>query len=162
MVNTNGSGDRNLTPTLDRIVAFAISPSWNEVAVAGRAGGGGREIYVLDTDGTNLRRLTDNGVLQDDDPQWSSDGRKIAFVRWGPVTNPEIFVINADGTDQTNVSRHPAPDEGPAWQPAPHPAGSLPMTGLDVIAVALGGLALFASGVLIRAVELRRRPDLDG
>jgi Tol biopolymer transport system component len=49
-------------------------------------------------------------------PAWSPDGRKLAFVsrRDG---NSEIYVMNADGSDQRNLTRHAASDQSPAWSP---------------------------------------------
>ena len=45
---------------------------------------------------------------------WSPDGRKLAFVsrRDG---NSEIYVINADGSEQENLTQHPARDSHPSW-----------------------------------------------
>jgi len=47
---------------------------------------------------------------------WSPDGSKIAFdsSRSG---NYEIYVMNADGTGQTNVTDNPADDSAPDWSP---------------------------------------------
>jgi TolB protein len=47
-------------------------------------------------------------------PAWSPDGRKLAFVsrRDG---NSEIYVINADGSEQENLTQHPARDSHPSW-----------------------------------------------
>jgi len=47
-------------------------------------------------------------------PAWSPDGRKLAFVsrRDG---NSEIYVMNADGGDQQNLTRQPASDSHPSW-----------------------------------------------
>ena len=62
-----------------------------------------------------MRRLTDDpaGDLW---PTWSPDGSKIAFVsdRDG---NAAIYVMNADGSDQTNLTDTPALDIDPAWSP---------------------------------------------
>lgn len=50
------------------------------------------------------------------DPVWSPDGTRIAFVseRDG---NQEVYVVNADGTGLTNLTRHPARDQDPIWSP---------------------------------------------
>ena len=49
-------------------------------------------------------------------PAWSPDGRKLAFVsrRDG---NSEIYVMNADGSAQENLTRQPANDSQPSWSP---------------------------------------------
>ena len=51
----------------------------------------------------------------DSDPAWAP-GRKIAFTtkRDG---NFEIYVMNADGSGQRNVTHNPAVDRFPIWSP---------------------------------------------
>ena len=53
---------------------------------------GNSEIYVINTDGTGLRRLTSNGA-GDMAPTWSPDGTQIAFTS------------NRDGNNETNDER---------------------------------------------------------
>jgi len=76
---------------------------------------GNREIYVMDADGSNQTRLTNN-ESSDEWPAWSPDGRKIAFVsrRDG---NEEIYVMSLDGSNQTNLTNHPADASYPDWSP---------------------------------------------
>jgi len=76
------------------------------------------DIWVVNTDGTNLRNLTSNPSV-DYDPQWSPDGSKIVYTRRLADYNSEIFVINADGTDQTRLTNSPIPysDSSPSWSP---------------------------------------------
>jgi Tol biopolymer transport system component len=74
------------------------------------------EIYVINVDGTGLRRLTRNAVPEGH-PVWSPDGQRIAFVRWraGPAWN--IYVMNADGSGQRRLTQTPRRPGEPAWSP---------------------------------------------
>jgi hypothetical protein len=73
-------------------------------------------IYVMDADGANQTALTPEDVGDDTSPIWSPDGRRIVFVsrRDG---NRELYVMDADGQQVVNVTRHPADDWTPAWSP---------------------------------------------
>ena len=73
------------------------------------------EIYVMDTDGGNQRRLTNNRH-HDGSPSWSPDGKRIVFVseRDG---NSEIYVMDADGRNQHNLTNNLSSDSSPSWSP---------------------------------------------
>jgi len=75
---------------------------------------GNSEIYVMDADGSNQMRVTNNQA-QDAAPSWSPDGLKIVFVsdRNGPYV---IFVMNADGSEQTQLINN-ANFSNPDWSP---------------------------------------------
>jgi Tol biopolymer transport system component len=88
------------------------SPDGSQIAFVSNRDGNS-EIYVMNSDGTGLTRLTDN---PDDDvnPRWSPDGSMIAF--WTNRNgDSEIYVMNADGTGQVNVTRDARLDEEHAW-----------------------------------------------
>ncbi len=51
-------------------------------------------------------------------PAWSPDGTRIAF-KSDRDGNDEIYVMNADGTGQTNLTSNAAVDYSPDWQPLP-------------------------------------------
>jgi Tol biopolymer transport system component len=69
----------------------------------------GCDIYVINADGSGLRRLTD-GL----DPAWSPDGKKVAFARWRDPRG--IYVIDEDGRSETLVFGW-SQAKAPAWSP---------------------------------------------
>lgn len=77
------------------------------------------DLYMMDADGTNVRRLTD-APGYDGGPFFSSDGRKICWRRFSEDgTTAEIFVMNADGSDPRQITRLGAM----SWAPFFHPSG---------------------------------------
>ncbi len=76
---------------------------------------GNPEVYVINADGSNPRRLTDHPA-SDSMPDWSPGGDQIAFVS-ARDGNPEIYVMNADGSGVQRLTDHPSSDLSPAWTP---------------------------------------------
>jgi plastocyanin len=68
-------------------------------------------IYVMNADGTNLRRLAAGF-----NPSWSPDGTGIAFVRYGPGV-ADLYLMNDDGSGVTQLTDGPEVDHGPRWSP---------------------------------------------
>ena len=71
-------------------------------------------IFRVDADGSDLVQLT-TAPGGNNRPRWSSDGTRIGFES-GRDGNPEIYVMNADGSNQTNVTRNPASDADFDWR----------------------------------------------
>ena len=79
---------------------------------------GNLEIYVMDGDGGNQRRVTVNPA-RDEDPAWSPDGKKIAFVSNRNNVNKDhsqIWVIDADGKNPIRLTDGLV-DANPDWSP---------------------------------------------
>ena len=71
-------------------------------------------IRHMDTDGRSVSVLTEQG---DNHPAWSPDGTQIVCARRVGETQFDIIVMDVDGTDPVNLTRHPSSDTKPAWSP---------------------------------------------
>jgi TolB protein len=58
-----------------------LSPDGRKIVFASQGDDPSDEIYVMNPDGTGLRRVTTSPGM-DGDPSWSPDGRRIAFASY--------------------------------------------------------------------------------
>ena len=90
------------------------SPGGGQLALVS-AEPGNDEIYVVDTDGKNLKRLTLNQWEWDKHPSWSPDGRRIIFWSNEGSGRRQLWIINADGTGRRTLLDSPYNDWDPVW-----------------------------------------------
>ena len=76
---------------------------------------GNVDIYSASVDGGRVQNLTESPDV-DDAPVVSPNGRKIAFVR-GMRPTTDIYVMNADGSGQTQRTGAAEEERDPAWGP---------------------------------------------
>ncbi len=94
------------------------SPDGRRIAFADR------QIYVMDADGSNLRRLT-SGSRVDQWPSWSPDGSTIAYSNSGKTfldesgfsPTQEIWTVPASGGTPTRLTHNIAADDMPFFSP---------------------------------------------
>ena len=96
----------SLSPQMDRI-AFTLAPIGSP---------GDRGIVTTKPDGTDLKVLFDTPAVFDSAPAWSPDGMKIAFES-DVDGDREVYVMNRDGSNLTQLTTNTIHDEGPAWSP---------------------------------------------
>ncbi|HEY0872996.1 MAG TPA: hypothetical protein VGD94_05950 [Vicinamibacterales bacterium] len=101
----------------DRVHNFlpAWSPDGSKLAFMSQRDGN-PEIYVVNRDGSGLRRLT-NHPGNDVTPTWAPSGAQLAFTS-DRTGRPQIWIMNADGTGQQQITRETWCDR-PTWSPAP-------------------------------------------
>jgi TolB protein len=94
----------------------AFSPDGKKLAFCSTLEEGNSEIYVANSDGSNIKRLTFNKAI-DTAPSWSPTSREIAFTSDRGGT-PQIYIIDAEGSNVRRVSFGGTYFDGPAWSPA--------------------------------------------
>ena len=97
-----------------------ISPDGKQIAFVVREdnltqGTGNSEIYVIRTDGTRLRRLTNNPAT-DNTPRWSPDGRSILFLSTRK-NGSQAWSIPEDGGEPRQLTNFSAGVGDPNWSP---------------------------------------------
>jgi len=125
LMNADGSGIVNLTKTKNPIVNFepAISPDGSEVVYM-RQDSGGQDLWRVGSDGSSPENLTE-AVGEETSPEFSADGTRIAYVGTGPKPccdpeyNNDIWVMDADGSDQKQLTKtnFPRQNLSPTWSP---------------------------------------------
>ena len=101
------------SPTPPLIVARSV-PS---IAYQSREPGDSRWfVHVMNNDGSDRVRLAEgqSGFLSA--PSWSPDGSRLTFVS-DLDGNPDIWVVDLDGSNVVNLTQEEAKDHSPAWSP---------------------------------------------
>ena len=103
---------------------FALDPTWSPDCSRIAYLDNEEAIWTANIDGTEPVRLTAGYTKNEEDgsPAWSPDGKRIAFSRYSgrffdsdPVKH--IFVINADGTGERQLTTGDVLDDSPTWSP---------------------------------------------
>lgn len=112
LISADGTGLRQL------IRGYGAQPAWSPAStgIAFARFGDRRGIYLIEPRSGEEIRLTSG---EDTEPAWSPDGTRIAFTSYRVNGEGDIFVMESDGSHQTQITDNPFGDYEPAWQPAP-------------------------------------------
>ena len=115
LINLDGSNLRRITNGLSGIGgSISWSPDSSSILIA--AGPvGGKEIYRLDIATGTVTQITHGGNFVA--PSFSPDGRYIAFNSARSGQPSDIYIMNADGSSQRQLTSDPEPDWQPRWEP---------------------------------------------
>lgn len=120
VVNDDGTGQRRLTNNSGADSYPAFSPDGRKIAFVSQTAAGSFVIKLMNADGSDQTDVTPIDFVNSPSPwlesdfslSWSPDGRKIAFEEMN-----EIFTVNIDGTERTNLTNNVANDWSPSWSP---------------------------------------------
>jgi Tol biopolymer transport system component len=119
LVKADGSNLQRLTTGRGAELNPAWSPDGTEIAFA-RETQGQFDLFACASDGSGLRRITDTPNDDEDYVAWSPDGEQLAFARFEggfERGSGDLWVVTADGREETLVLGGPGRHSGPAWSP---------------------------------------------
>ena len=99
-----------------RTASNSVFTADSEPPPAGCCGVGNRDVYVINADGTGVKRLT-YAAGEDRGPAFSPDGRLIVFTSQRPG-HGELYLMRRDGRDQTRLTRSAPRDLGESGPPS--------------------------------------------
>ena len=129
----DGSDLRRLTDYGVYTAEAVVSPDGKKIVFTSLKDGD-LDIYTMNVDGTDVRRLTTTPGY-DGGPWWSPDGKQIAYRAWHPTDTAlvsyrellaqrlvrpnrmELWVMNADGSGQRQITQLGGANFGPSWTP---------------------------------------------
>jgi TolB protein len=127
----NGDDLRRLTNYGVYTAEAVVSPDGRKIVFTSLKDGD-LDIYTMNVDGSDVRRLTTTPGY-DGGPWWSPDGTKIVYRAWHPVDSAlttyrellaqrlvrpnrmELWVMNADGSGQRQITQLGGANFGPSW-----------------------------------------------
>jgi Tol biopolymer transport system component len=133
IANPDGSDTRRLTNFGVYTTEATLSPDGRRVVFTSLKDGD-LDIYTMNTDGTDMKRLT-NTPGYDGGPFFSPDGKHIVYRAWHPTDTAlatyrnllgrrlvrpnrmEIFVMNADGSNQRQITQLGGANFAPFFTP---------------------------------------------
>jgi TolB protein len=133
--DADGSNLTQITETFGYDAEATVSPAGDKVVFTSMRDGD-LELYTMDLDGSNVRRIT-NRLGYDGGAFFSPDGQKILWRAHYPETDREIqdyknllaqglirpsalevYIANADGSGQVQVTDNGAANFAPYWHPS--------------------------------------------
>ncbi len=135
IADIDGKNPVDLTPDNPKYDAEPVISRDGKKIVFGSQRAGDFDIYTMNADGTDVKRLTTQ-IGYDGGPWWSPDGTQIVWRAWHPETKADkakwadmmakdyvtavpldLWVMNADGSHKRRLTDNGATNWAPSWHP---------------------------------------------
>ncbi|HSJ62413.1 MAG TPA: hypothetical protein VK922_00785 [Gemmatimonadaceae bacterium] len=116
-MSAGGKGARQITSAEYAALYPSWSPDGNTIVFAGFEPGQRSEIYTVPADGSAAPTRLTTDSLYDVQPVFSPDGSKIAMMRYGTTSVPNIFLMDPDGQNITQFTFCTMGCQSPMWSP---------------------------------------------
>ena len=97
-------------------VAAAKPAAPGSIVFTSNRANGERELYVVNSDGSDLHRLTFNSLFERQ-AAWSPDRSRIAFSARDASDNWDLYTIDSSGGVERRLTTDPGRDDSPQWTP---------------------------------------------
>ena len=116
-VKKDGSGLVQLTGNAGQNTAVSVSPDSKKIVFMSTRDGAKYQIYVMKSNGSNIKRLTNNSAITFCNPVWSADGKKIVYYSDKGDRKDQIWIMNADGSNQNLLTNGTGHNIFPSFSP---------------------------------------------
>jgi TolB protein len=118
VARADGSGREQLTSQkAGSDTAPVWSPDGTRIAFVSDRHGGFPELYLMNADGTGVKRMTTNALI-DANPSWSPDGTRVVFERCCENGTSDLFTIDVTTRAEVSVIASASSQEfDPSWSP---------------------------------------------
>ena len=111
VINSDGSGERQLTDDAEGAQEPAFSPDGQQIVYISHADAAGQHIWIMNADGSNQRRLTTTDTNRGT-PVFTPDGQQIVYNAFGPLRR-----MNVDGSGDAELLDIGGRSSAPSFSP---------------------------------------------
>lgn len=112
-VNADATDLKRLTNTFGINTSPSYSPNGNRIVFVSNRGGS-PQIYVMNSNGSNVHMISFNGSDYNSSPEWSPNGKKIVFTSFinGAL---QVSIMDPDGNNERQLTDTPYGCHHPSW-----------------------------------------------
>jgi Tol biopolymer transport system component len=117
IANADGSNLKQLTTGPGRNTTPTVSRDGKRIAFVSTREGDKYQIYAMNSDGSNVTRLTKDSTVGYFNPQFSPDGKRIVYYAEKGDGKDQVWIMNADGSNPTLLTANIGHNIFPGWSP---------------------------------------------